>query len=65
MFHDIQSAQISQKQDEHSILYIYIYIYIYAIMKTMCLPSGHNNGFVATLALGYMMYGYTLLVAMN
>ena len=49
MFHDIQSAQISQKQEEHNI------IYIYAIMKTMCLPSCHHNGFVATQALGYMM----------
>ena len=30
-------------------------------MKTMC-PSGyHHNGFVATDALGHMMYGYTLL----
>ena len=34
-------------------------------MKTMC-PSGyHHNGFVATDALGHMMYGYTLLVPMN
>ena len=30
---------------------IYIYIYIYAIMKTMCPPSYHQNGFVATHAL--------------
>ena len=34
-------------------------------MKTMC-PSGcHHNGFVATYALGHMMYGYTSLVPMN
>ena len=37
-------------------------------MKTMC-PSGypgyHNNGFVATHALGHMMYGYTLLEPIN
>ena len=31
----------------------------------MC-PSGyHHNGFVATNALGHMMYGYILLVPMN
>ena len=34
-------------------------------MKTMCPPSYHHNGFVATHALGHMMYGYTLLVPMN
>ena len=42
-------------------LYIYIYIYIYilyihVIMKTMCRPGYHHNGFVATHALGHMMY---------
>ena len=26
-------------------------------MKTMCLPGYHHNGFVATHALGHMMYG--------
>ena len=56
MIQDTQSAQISQQQDEHN---------IYAIMKTMCPPSYHHNGFVATHALGHMMYGYTLLVPMN
>ena len=45
MIHDTQNAQISQKQDEHS---------IYVIMKTMCLPGYHHNGFVATHALGHM-----------
>ena len=34
-------------------------------MKTMRPPSYHHNGFVATHALGHMMYGYTLLVPMN
>ena len=29
-------------------------------MKTMCPPGYHHNGFVATHALGQMMYGYTL-----
>ena len=34
-------------------------------MKTMC-PSGyHHNDFVATHALGHMMYDCTLLVPMN
>ena len=32
-------------------------IYIYEIMKTMCPPAYHHNGFVATHALGHMMYG--------
>ena len=26
-------------------------------MKTMCHPGYHHNGFVATHALGHMMYG--------
>ena len=29
-----------------------MYVYIYVIMKTMCRPSYHHNGFVATHALG-------------
>ena len=49
MIHETQSAQISHKQDEHN---------IYVIMKTMCPPGYHHNGFVATHALGHMMYGY-------
>ena len=56
MIHDTQSAQISQRQDERN---------IYVIMKTMCPPRNHHNGFVASDALGHMMYGYTLLVPMN
>ena len=48
MIHDTQSAQISQKQDGRN---------IYVIMKTMCPPGYHHNGFVATHALGHMMYG--------
>ena len=31
----------------------------------MCPPGYHHNGFVATNALGHMMYGYTLLAPMN
>ena len=27
-------------------------------MKTMCPPGYHHKGFVATHALGHMMYGY-------
>ena len=34
-------------------------------MKTMCPPGYHHNGFVATHALGHMMYSYTLLVPVN
>ena len=46
----------SQKHDEHN---------IYVIMKTMCPHSYHHTDFMATHALGYMMYGYTLLAPMN
>ena len=56
MIHDTQSAQISQKQDGCN---------IYVTMKTMCPPCYHHDGFVATHALGHMMYGHTLLVPMN
>ena len=52
MIDNTQSAQISQEQDEH----------IYLIMKTMYPPCYDHNGFVATHALGHMMFGYTLLV---
>ena len=34
-------------------------------MKTVCIPCYHHNGFVVTHALGHMVYGYKLLVAMN
>ena len=32
------------------------YIYIYVVMKTMYPSSYHHNGFIATHALGHMMY---------
>ena len=35
-------------------------IYIYGIMKTMCPPGYHHQGFVATHALGHMMHGWTV-----
>ena len=50
MIHDTQSAQITQKQDGR---------YIFEIMRKMCPPSCHHNGFVATYALGHRMYGST------
>ena len=31
-------------------MYVYIYVYIYLIMKTMCPPGYHHNGFIATHA---------------
>ena len=34
-------------------------------MKAMCPPGYYHNGFVATHALGHMMYGYTLLERIN
>ena len=40
-------------------------ICIYIIMKTMCPPGHHHNGFAATHALGHTNYGYTLLTPMN
>ena len=33
---------------------------IYVIMKTMCPPGYHHNGFVATHALGHMMVIFQL-----
>ena len=56
MIHGTQSAQISQKQNEHN---------IYAIMKTMCPPGYQQNGIVTTQAVGHMTCGDTLLVPMN
>ena len=50
MIHDTQSAQISQKQDDHN---------VYVIMKTMCPPDYHHNGVVATHEFGHMMYVHT------
>ena len=40
------------------VLYIYIYIYtcLCVIMETMCPPGYYHNSFVATHALGHMMY---------
>ena len=43
------SAQILQKQNGCN---------TYTIMKTMCPPGYHHNGFVVTHALGHMMYFY-------
>ena len=54
------SAEISQKQGGCN-----IYAIMKTIMKTMCPPGYHHNGFVATHALGHMRYSYTLLVPMN
>ena len=47
MIHNTQSAQISHKQDGHN---------KHVSMKTMCPPGYHHNNFVATHALGHMMY---------
>ena len=43
-------------------IYINIYIYIYAIMKAICPPGYHHNGFVAAHAFGPMMHLGTLCV---
>ena len=45
----MQSVQISQKKDGHS---------IYVIMKAMSPPSYHHIGFMAAHALGPMINGY-------
>ena len=34
------------------------FLYIHAIMKTMCPTGYHDNDFVATHALGHVIYGY-------
>ena len=34
---------------------------IYIIMKTICPPGYHGNGFVATHGLGHMMYGWYIV----
>ena len=47
MIHDTGSDQISQKQDGRN---------IHVIMKTMCPPRYHHNGFLATNALGHVVY---------
>ena len=31
---------------------------MHAVVKTRCPPGYHHNGFVATHALGHMMYGF-------
>ena len=61
-------------------IYIYIYIYIgyidcfhdiCVIMKTMCSPGYHCNGFVATHALwahdapGHMMYNICIYISVQ
>ena len=55
VIHDTQIAQVSLKQDGRN---------LNVIMKTMCPPGYHHNGFVATHALGHMMYG-SLCVQVN
>ena len=45
MIHNTQSAQTSQTQDGRK---------IYPIMKKVCPPGYHHNGFVATHALGHV-----------
>ena len=37
-------------------------VYIYVIMKTLCPPGYHHNGFVATHALGHMMYSIYIII---
>ena len=55
-FHETQSVQISQKEDECN---------KHATMKPMYPPGYHHSGFVATNELGHMICGYTLQVPMN
>ena len=53
-------AGITEKKKIFTFPMIYL-CNIYVIMKTMCPPGYHHNGFVATHALGHMMYSYTLI----
>ena len=46
-------------------MYIYIYIYIYIYHENNVLSRLSPQYFVATHALGHMMYGWTLLVPTN
>ena len=50
---------------QRSKMSIILYMKIYEIIKAMCPPGYHHNSFVATHALGDMIYGYKLLVPMN
>ena len=47
--HDTQSAQTSKKQDERN---------IYVIMKTMCPPGYHHNGFVVITGRAHCFHDY-------
>ena len=38
-------------------------MYIYVSTKTMCSPGYHHNGFMATHALGYIMYSLHIYYA--
>ena len=49
-------CSISQKQDERN---------IYVIMKTMCPPGYHRNGFVTIHALGHMMCSFIQNIFIN
>ena len=41
-------------------------MYIYVIMKTMCPPGYHHNGFVATHALGHVcVYTYICVYTLH
>ena len=42
--------------------YVYIYACNHECKQCALPPAYHHSGFVATNALGHMMYGYTLLV---
>ena len=42
-------------------IHLYLSICVYVIMKTMCPPDYHHNGFMATHTLGHMVYGYVYL----
>ena len=46
----------------HTHTYIYIHVWNH---ETMSPSSYHDNAFVATNALGHMMYGFTLLISIT
>ena len=46
-------------------MYVYICYICYHVIKTMCPPGSHHNGFVATHALGNMMYGCIICYMMH
>ena len=55
---------LCEKNSEDACILYILYI-LHPILKTMCPPGYHHNGFVATHGLRHVMYGCILLVPIN